>query len=189
MKINFGMYKNRNIIIPDNKRMRPTTSMVKSIIFNTLDIDEDTVALDLFSGTGSLGLETLSLGAKKVYFIDNNKASVQSIKATLKALDVAPEKFEVMGMDFRRALSPKNQLHYDLILIDPPFSIEMYFTTALEAIYKNNLLSETGMIMLEKPFKMNLEQINLFNVYKHKRKGDKEIFFLIKKENEQIKNR
>ncbi len=184
MKINFGMYKNRNIIIPDNKRMRPTTSMVKSIIFNTLTIDESMIVLDLFAGTGSLGLEALSLGAKKVYFIDSNKASVGAIKTTLKSLNVFPENFEVICTDFRRVLSSKVEDSYDLILLDPPFSIEMYFSAALKGIHKHDLLSTTGTIMLEKPFKMKIEEIDLFNVYKQKHKGDKEILFLIKKEDE-----
>ncbi len=186
MKINFGIYKNRKIVIPDNKRMRPTTSMVKSIIFNTIAIDDTMVVLDLFAGTGSLGLETLSLGAKKVYFIDNNKASVDAIKQTLKVLDVLPERFEIICTDFRRVLSSK--LNYDLILLDPPFSIEMYFKAALKQIHKNNLLNLNGMIMLEKPFKMKIEEINLFKIQKQKRKGDKEILFLIKKEDEEANN-
>jgi|GEM_PF-2384451 len=66
MKINFGKYKNRNIIIGDNKKMRPTQSMAKSIIFNIIDINEETIVIDLFAGTGLLGFEAMSLGAKIV---------------------------------------------------------------------------------------------------------------------------
>ncbi len=67
MKINFGQFKRRTLIIGDNNKMRPTQSSAKSIIFNVLNItSEDTVA-DLFAGTGALGFESASLGAGKVY--------------------------------------------------------------------------------------------------------------------------
>jgi 16S rRNA (guanine966-N2)-methyltransferase len=66
MKINFGKLKRRNLVVGDNKKMRPTQSMAKSIIFNMLDIDSSTKVLDLFAGTGGLGFEAASLGAGSV---------------------------------------------------------------------------------------------------------------------------
>jgi 16S rRNA (guanine966-N2)-methyltransferase len=66
MKINFGKYRSKNLIVGKNQKMRPTQAIAKKIIFNLIKIKNEDLVLDLFAGTGALGFESLSLGAKKV---------------------------------------------------------------------------------------------------------------------------
>ncbi len=180
MKINFGKFKGQNIIIGNNKKMRPTQSFAKSVIFDSLKIEYSTIVLDLFAGTGSLGFESASLGADSVYWIDNNIESFRSIKENIKKFNLNPKKFKAFKTDFRIALNKINQ-KIDLLFLDPPFVALKYYDEALEIIYKNSILNSKGVIVLEKPNNLNLDNINKFKIIKIKKFGYKEIIFLSNK--------
>ncbi len=185
MKINFGKYKNQAIELPkNNNNMRPTTGMAKSIIFNTIGNFEDKIILDLFSGTGSLGFESLSLGAEKVIFIDNNVDSIKSIYKTINKFKIKKENYEIYKSDFRRVLKYSQQEKFDIIFLDPPFSIQKYFEEALFLLKTKDVLKEEGIIVMEIPYKMKLKIIDDFLIYKKSKLGDKDIYFLQKKREE-----
>ncbi len=177
MKINFGKLKNRKILIGKNEKMRPTQSMAKSIIFNLIKIDKNDMVLDLFAGTGFLGFEALSLGAKKVYWIDNNFESVKAIKQNIKNFNLDEKNFKVFKTDFRIAL--KNiDFKPTIIFLDPPFISKKYYNFALSFIYNNKLLSNNGVIILEKEYKFFIEELENFFIYKRRKMGEKEIIVL-----------
>ena len=115
MKIQFGEYKGRNIKVGNNKKMRPTASIAKSVIFNFIDIEHDTTVLDIFAGTGGLGLEAISLGAKHVIFGDNNIESVKAIKQNLKEMKVDPSRYDVFKSDFRQTIKKAKDI--DLLIV------------------------------------------------------------------------
>ncbi len=178
MKINFGKYKNKNIETPKNSLMRPTTAIAKSIIFNTLDVEDFKLALDVFAGTGSLGLEALSLGIEKVIFCDKNSNSTKSIRSTLNKIEIERNRYEVINGDFRQVIKSSHFENYDLIFLDPPFSVSKYFEISLELIFNKKKLSSDGIIVLEIPSKLKVNALEYFRVWKEKTIGDKIIYFL-----------
>ncbi len=178
MKINFGKYKNKHIESPKNSQMRPTTAIAKSVIFNTLDLEKINLALDVFAGTGALGIEGLSLGIDKVIFCDKNANSARAIRNSLKMIGIERERYEVINGDFRQVIKSSHFENYDLIFLDPPFSISKYFEISLQLIFEKKKLSERGIIVLEIPSKLKVEALTNFDIWKEKIIGDKIIYFL-----------
>lgn len=179
MKINFGKHKRKVLIIGDNDKMRPTQSSAKSIIFNVLKISsEDTVA-DLFAGTGALGFESMSLGAKKVFWSDNNIESVKAIQKNINNLELDPKNFKVFKSDFRMVLK-KLPFKPTVIFLDPPFVATKYYNEALDYILDNDVMDDNGVIVMEKPFKIEVESLKRFSSLDKRRMGDKDVIFLKK---------
>lgn len=181
MKISFGYLRNNNLKIGKNLQMRPTDAKAKSVMFNTLNIADFFNVIDIFSGTGSLGFESISLGAKKVYFCDNNKKSYLAIKENIKNFNLDKENFKVFNTDFRIFLN-KIDFKADLIFLDPPFIAKHYYDEALKIILEKQLLKEDGIIILEKMRKTTIKYISYYFVTKTKKLGEKEILFLKYKE-------
>lgn len=180
MKINFGEFKRRNIIIGKNERMRPTQSMAKSIIFNLIEINDETKVMDLFAGTGLLGFESMSLGAKCVTWSDNNIKSVNAIQSNIDNFKLDKDNFKVFKVDFRIAL--KNIPYKpNLIFLDPPFISEKYYNEALDLIYKKNILEEGGVIVIEKPKKYNIYFLENFIIKDRRSLGEKDILIISNK--------
>ncbi|NOQ50215.1 MAG: 16S rRNA (guanine(966)-N(2))-methyltransferase RsmD [Mycoplasmataceae bacterium] len=177
MKINFGIHKRKTLIIGDNKKMRPTQSMAKSIIFNVLEIDENKSVLDLFSGTGALGFEAASLGAEKVYWIDNNLETIMAINENIKRLKLDQNNFKAFKTDFRRALKKIN-FKPDIIFLDPPFIATKYYDEALKIINDNNILADDGVIVLEKNNNLQINEFKSYKIILNKIMGNKNIIFL-----------
>lgn len=177
MKINFGIYKNHTLKIGKNFKMRPTQSIVKSTIFNIIKINDSDVVLDLFAGTGALGFESMSLGAKKVFWSDNNDDSWRAISFNIKKFNLNSKNFKVFKTDFRMVLK-KIDFKPTVIFIDPPFIAKNYFDEALKIIVKNNLLENNGVIVMERPLNLEIESLNLFSRKKIKSFGKKELIFL-----------
>ncbi len=177
MKINFGKYKNRNLIVGNNQKMRPTQSMAKSKIFNLINIDEESCVLDLFAGTGALGFESTSLGAKKVYWVDNNKFSFQAISKNIKSFDLDKNNFKVFNTDFRRALK-KLDFKPNVIFLDPPFIAKKYYDEVLKIVYNDDILDKNGIIILEKEKNTQINEITKFKIIENRKLGEKEIIIL-----------
>lgn len=157
--------------------MRPTQSMAKSIIFNVLEIDENKSVLDLFSGTGALGFEAASLGAKKVYWIDNNLETIMAINENIKRLKLDQNNFKAFKTDFRRALKKIN-FKPDIIFLDPPFIATKYYDEALKIINDNNILADDGVIVLEKNNNLQINEFKSYKIILNKIMGNKNIIFL-----------
>ena len=152
MRIISGKYRGKILSSPTTTLVRPTGDKVKQAIFTKLQFFvADKIVLDLFSGSGALGIEALSRGAKEVIFVDKN---VESVKLTKKNLQSINYSSKVINMDYAIALKSFKQ-QFDLILIDPPYASGVY-ENCLELIYKYNLLNDDGIIVCErdrtKPF-------------------------------------
>jgi len=123
MRIISGTSKGRKLATPKNLSLRPTSDRVKESIFNILRGQiEGRAVLDLFAGTGNLGIEALSRGAKKVVFVDKDKRALRLIQRNVAQFGLA-ERSEVLPIDANRAIGLLKQrwILFDLIFMDPPY--------------------------------------------------------------------
>ncbi|KAJ51522.1 16S rRNA (guanine(966)-N(2))-methyltransferase RsmD [Clostridium tetanomorphum] len=148
MRIIAGLAKGRKILSPEGMGTRPTLDRVKENIFNIIQHNVyGTKALDLFAGTGSLGLEAVSRGAKECYLIDKGDQTFKYLQENVKNLNFE-DKCKCLNVDSYGALKyfVKNQISFDLIFIDPPYAKNM-IPPAMEIIDQNNILDKDGLIV------------------------------------------
>ena len=149
MRIIGGKFRSRVLAKFQGENVRPTADRVKESLFNILSLKMyGANVLDLFSGSGALGLECLSRGAKKVCFNDLSKDSLTILKKNLKALKVDESEYRLCNYDYSTCLDLLKE-QFDLIFIDPPYAQE-FGEIALTKIAKNNLLSENGIAVYER---------------------------------------
>ncbi len=147
MRIITGEYRGRKLESPIGYDIRPTTDKVKEAIFNILMNDTyDAVVADLFAGTGNLGLEALSRGARRCYFCDNSRESLRLVKTNIEKCR-AQDKSVVLAGDYRKALSRIRE-KVDVFLLDPPYKDGLY-EDCLKEIDTLDLLSSEGIIIAE----------------------------------------
>lgn len=144
MRVITGTARGKKLKEPSNYDIRPTTDMVKEAIFNIIQFDiEGRRVLDLFAGTGQLGIECLSRGAKEVTFVDQSKEAVSLVKSNLKLCGLEGR---VVQDDSIAFLSRGGK--FDVILIDPPYATNL-INKALSVINSVDILSEGGIIVCE----------------------------------------
>jgi 16S rRNA (guanine(966)-N(2))-methyltransferase RsmD len=160
--------------MPLDKQIRPTPGKVKEALFSMVGHDlSGTTAIDLFSGTGNLGLEAVSRGAEKVYFGEKSKEGYQLISKNIDTLGVAGCCKLVRG-NFEQVLA-KIPEPVDLIFLDPPYEAGL-MEASLESIWTKNLLKEDGVIAAEHDARQILpDSIGGFRLWKSKKYGNTEI--------------
>ncbi|MEC8767762.1 MAG: 16S rRNA (guanine(966)-N(2))-methyltransferase RsmD, partial [Actinomycetota bacterium] len=124
MRVIAGVEKGRKLVAPSGDHIRPTKDRVKEAIFNSLHsygLVNDKSFLDLFSGTGSLGIEALSRGANSVVFVDNNQEAIDCITLNVKKLNYGSVS-KILKTDALNFL--KKEEYFDIALIDPPYKYE-----------------------------------------------------------------
>ena len=148
MRIISGECGGRKLFSLDGRATRPTTDKIKESLFNILApyIGGGETVLDLFAGSGALGLECLSRGAESAVFVEKNKNAAQIVKKNIAALGY-DEKSRVAVTDFEKFLGSCDD-SFDLIFIDPPYNSGFY-EAALTLIKKNRLLKRAGLVVLE----------------------------------------
>lgn len=147
MRIITGEYRGRKLKTPKGNGIRPTSDKVKESIFNLLMNETyNRTFCDLFAGTGSLGLEALSRGAKRCYFCDNSRESIGIIKENVAHCGAETESIIIHG-DYSRALS-KIAEKIDVFLLDPPYNTGLY-EKCFRLIERLDLLSLNGIILAE----------------------------------------
>ena len=157
MRIITGQYKGRHFDIPRSFKARPTTDFAKENIFNVLQgyIDfEDTSALDLFAGTGSISLELVSRGCSRVISVEADRDHANFIRQCFQKL--GEDKDILIRGDVFRFLKTCKQ-KFDFIFADPPYALKE-LETIPELIFKNNLLKEDGLFVLEHGNDNNFEE-------------------------------
>ena len=149
MRVITGKYKGRHFEIPRNFKARPTTDFAKENLFNVLkgymDFDEETTALDLFSGTGSISLELLSRGCGRVISVESDPLHYSFIRRfvdQLQALNAFPVKADV----FR--FIAKCRERFDFIFADPPYALPN-LTSIPDLVLERRLLRDDGLFVLE----------------------------------------
>ncbi|NIP31678.1 MAG: 16S rRNA (guanine(966)-N(2))-methyltransferase RsmD [Candidatus Dadabacteria bacterium] len=157
MYIITGDAKGKKIKVPKGNKTRPTSSRVKKSIFDTIgNIKKDTSVLDIFAGSGSLGIEALSRGAKHSTFIENDKNTARYLRNNLIECGYI-ENSKILNFDFKKALSilKKNNQKFELIFIDPPYDI--YNNISLSELIHicDRLLKKEGMLIIEHNIKLD----------------------------------
>lgn len=151
MRIIGGKYRSRVLSEFAGESVRPTSDRVKESLFNILFLKlQGARVLDLFSGSGALGLESISRGAKEVVFNDFSKDSIAIVKKNLAALKIPVngEVAKVTNSDYLLCLENARGA-FDIIFIDPPYR-EEFGVKALEKIAKKKLLSANGVVVYER---------------------------------------
>ena len=175
-----GKYKGRKFEFLPSSDLRPTPDRLRETLFNWLGqvIDRKT-CLDLFSGTGSLGLESLSRGAQKVTFVEKNFEHYDKLKGYLKELD-AFEDISINNKDVLAWLDEAND-EFDLIFVDPPF-YEQLAEKVLLKIKTKSLLAKSGNIYLEVEKDLDLSFLEKnWEVIKETNSGRKQYLLLKEK--------
>lgn len=152
-----GKWKGKKIYFNLNHDLRPTPDRAKETLFNWLGQDLSQMScLDLFSGTGALGLEALSRGAKKVTFVEKNKDYLQKIKIVYLEMSEKEDCDFFCAECLEWVQKNSSKTKYDLIFIDPPFNKNL-IDNLLSNILRGGLLSENGKIYFEFEKKLDLK--------------------------------
>ena len=146
MRVVGGKYIRRPISYDiDNKLIRPTKDVVRQGIFNALRNDiKDKTILDLFAGTGALGIEALSQGAKSATFVDSLLNAQKTIRSNTSYIE---ESFQIKDLDYKSFLQNCNSDCYDIIFLDPPYHLDVI--SILDEVIKADILCRDGIIVLE----------------------------------------
>ncbi len=158
MRVITGTARGRRLNELKGNETRPTTDKVKESIFNIIQFDiEGRHVLDLFAGTGQLGIECLSRGAERATFVDARSDAVRLIRENLKVTELA-DRATVLTADYATMLSAAKE-KYDLIFLDPPYETKL-LDRSLELISQFDILREHGIIVCESPQDKTLPELS-----------------------------
>ncbi len=179
MRIISGKYKGRVLKGYTLKGTRPTMDRVKESLFASIqDYLDNSVCLDLFAGSGNLGIEALSMGSREVVFVDKEYMACKTIKSNLDMLDNNLNT-TILTMDYLKAIEKLYPKKFDIIFLDPPYKTD-YIEKSLKRISELNILN--GIVVLESD---SLDKLNFSDYYdeiKTKKYGDKYIRILKRKD-------
>ena len=176
MKIISGKYKGRIL-----NGTRPTMDRVKESVFAMIqEYVKDSLFLDLYSGTGNIGIEAISNGSKKAYLVDNNMVATKTIKENINMLKI--DNARIIKEDAVKSLNNfiNTGIKFDIIFLDPP-----YHTNELDkslTIINDNLclLGDNGIIVCETEIKIDYQKYSNLIIYKTRKYGSKEVTILKK---------
>ncbi|MDL1956321.1 MAG: 16S rRNA (guanine(966)-N(2))-methyltransferase RsmD [Candidatus Desulfofervidus auxilii] len=177
MRVIAGKYKGHCLATPAYQFIRPTTQKVKEAIFNILtNTWNDAIVLDLYAGTGNLGIEALSRGAKKVVFVDKSPLAIKIIKKNISKLGDVQVK--IWRRDVLKGLNFLKET-FSIIFIDPPYE-EGYVEKTLTLIKKKtDILRKGGIIIIEHSPKEKFSFLG-FNLFASRRYGQTQVTILKK---------
>ena len=150
MRIISGTNKGMKLYAPEGMAVRPTSDKIKEAIFNMLGyIDEDSIVLDLFSGSGGVGIEFLARGAGECYFVDKSHKNLSYVKKNLELCKFR-DRAKIITSDYEKAIAnlSKEGRKFNYIFADPPYDLNCGINIA-EKIFENNLLVQEGMLIIE----------------------------------------
>mgnify|MGYP001323967510 CR=1 FL=1 len=184
MRIISGIFKGKKLFLPTDKNTRPLKDLVKESIFNLIKHSNkinininNSVILDLFSGSGSFGIECLSREAKKVFFLENYKEAINILEKNLRLLkDI--KNYEIIEDEFFNFFNSNKliRLKFDIIFIDPPYK-EVKINEIIEKIIGTNLLNKDGIIIIHRHKKDVVKLTEKINIFEERLYGISKIFF------------
>ena len=181
MRIISGKFRGREIKGYNIDGTRPTMARVKESMFAILQNDiKGAVCLDLFAGSGNLGIEAISNGAEKCYFVDNNKIAISTIKQNIENLDIS-DKCIIEFNDYQKALEnfKLKKIKFNIVFLDPPYKEEI-INDILDYLYKQKLLKRNAIVVCE--YQNGDIKNNYYEIQKEKKYGYKKVGMYIPKE-------
>jgi len=173
MRIISGKFKGRYINVPKSNLIRPTTDRVRETLFNLLAnmVDLNNVkVLDLYAGSGSLGLECFSRGAGEVYFVEKDYMIYKNLIANITSLDIKSNCY-VKKIPALKFSATKPESGYDLIFADPPFfKYDIY--DVVDNLIRNNFFHSTTIMVIERSIQTKEKDTENFNTEPFKIIGD-----------------
>lgn len=166
MRIISGIHKGRKIIAPKKLPVRPTTDMAKESLFNILGNHfyfDDISVLDLFSGSGNISYEFASRGTTDITSVDQDFGCIKFINQTAQTFKMP---IQTIKSDVFKFLE-KTNIQSTIVFADPPYNFSMEeFSRIPELVFKNNLLQEEGVLIVEHSKHMNLSELDYFSYSK-----------------------
>ena len=185
MRIISGKFKGKKLLLPKNNKTRPLKDLVKVSIFNLLDHSstvgkklKNSSILDLFSGSGSVGLECLSRGSKNVYFFENYIEAVEILEKNLSSFE-SKTNFKIFKydcFDFFNS-SKKIDKKFDVIFLDPPYK-EIRFNQLIEQIIEKNILNNDGLMIIHRHKKDKIEITKKVKILDTRNYGNSKVYFV-----------
>jgi 16S rRNA (guanine966-N2)-methyltransferase len=155
MRVIAGKYRSRTLRTLRGMEVRPTSDRLRESLFNVLTAGnsaalEGVVWLDLYAGTGAVGIEAISRGAGRVYFVESAPAAAEVIRQNLQDLGIT-EGFKVLPDDVSRSIwrLGKERLTADVVFLDPPYRMQQAYAETLEALADSSLIWAMTVVIAE----------------------------------------
>jgi len=155
MRVIAGQYRRRTLRSLPGLEIRPTADRLRETLFNVLCAGDplalaESTWLDLYAGTGAVGIEALSRGARMVHFVESSKAAAELIAANLKSLGIATG-FQIVKVNAGKALLQLEAAGVvaDFVFLDPPYSMRDEYAKTLAALAESQLLRERSLVIAE----------------------------------------
>ena len=170
LRIIGGQWRGRKLSFPSVDGLRPTGDRMRETLFNWIAADlPDAVCVDLFAGSGALGLESLSRGARQVTLIEKSREGVQSLRANLQLLGA--NNATILETDSLQWLTQDTGSGFDVVFIDPPFAADLWQQT-FSLLSQHQRLNEGAAIYIETPKHQALEVPSDWQLHREKQAGD-----------------
>ncbi|HBH88235.1 MAG TPA: 16S rRNA (guanine(966)-N(2))-methyltransferase RsmD [Syntrophaceae bacterium] len=174
MRIIGGDAKGRRIHSPKRSKIRPTSDGIKESLFNILPEVSEKSFLDLFAGTGNVGIEALSRGASKVVFIEKNAVMANSIKRNLEEFGLSG-KYEILTTEASKGIRQlqKRRERFDYLFADPPYE-KGFIREIFQCIREGEMISSDGFVVIQHSIRENIEgtQTGTFVLTDQRKYGD-----------------
>jgi 16S rRNA (guanine966-N2)-methyltransferase len=155
MRVIAGKYRSRPLLSPKGMEIRPTSDRLRETLFNVLtaghpDALEETIWIDLYAGTGAVGIEALSRGAEMVYFVESSMQASELIPRNLASLKIE-QNFRIVKLDALRGLRSLANDHVtaDFVFFDPPYRMQEAYPQVLSALGQTGLLKAEATVIAE----------------------------------------
>lgn len=186
MHIIAGLYRHQHLKAPKGSQTRPTSSRLREALFNICQHAIEGIRfLDLFAGSGAMGLEALSRGAKHATFIDSDKEAIKCIESNIQQLKVQDQARLLRGeVHAKLELLQRENQQFEMIYADPPYGICVPHTSILYSeqivqwMDKSNLLVSGGLLFIEEDFRIELKADSLQTLYlkNHRKMGQSALY-------------
>jgi len=177
-----GKYRSRKLHLLRGLDLRPTSDRLRETLFDVLTAGnpaalEGTVWVDLFAGTGAVGIEAISRGAGMVYFVESSRRVVELIQRNLHSLGIETG-FQILPQDAVRVGRALTEVRVDFVFLDPPYQMESAYRQTLEALSESRSLKPESIVIAEHPKKFDPgERVAFLERYRLLKQGDAALSF------------
>ncbi len=180
MRVIAGKFRSRTLRSLKGQMLRPTSDRLRETLFNILEPHvRGATFVDLYSGTGAVGIEALSRGARHAIFVEQHAPAATLIRRNVEALGIGAEA-EILGMNVTRAIEKleARHVHAQFIFLDPPYAADIEYESALEALGESPLVAPDGRVIVEHLKKRGLpERVGDLEIVRVVEQGDAALSF------------